>query len=140
MTESTKMLRICFLVALMAMLGSLFFSDVLGYPPCILCWYQRIAMYPLVLIFGTALWRGDQSGFRYAAPLIVIGLLIAAYHNLLYYEFIPDSITPCKQGISCTSKQVEILGFLTIPLMSFLSFIVLAALSVLGMRASEEQK
>ena len=125
MLNSNNLLRFSFILSLIATLGSLFFSEILKYPPCVLCWYQRICMYPLVLIFGAAIWGGDSKFHRYALPLLISGLIIAIYHNLLYYGIIPDSITPCTQGISCTSKQVEYLGFITIPLLSLASFILI---------------
>lgn len=118
-------LRISFVISLIATLGSLYFSEILNYPPCVLCWYQRICMYPLVIIFFTAIWTNDKNYFKYALPLLLLGTTIAIYHNLLYYDVIPDSITPCTQGISCTSKQVEWIGFITIPLLSLTAFLIL---------------
>lgn len=129
--NSNLILRASFVIALVATLGSLFFGEVLKYPPCTLCWYQRICMYPLVLIFGSAIWYEARNFIRFSFPLSVIGFAIACYHNLLYYGIIPDSITPCSQGVSCTSKQVEILGFLTIPLMSWVSFLILISLAAI---------
>jgi disulfide bond formation protein DsbB len=123
-----------FLVALAATLGSLFFSDVMGYPPCVLCWYQRIAMYPLVAVFGTAIWIQDKSPFRFAYFLILAGWIIAFYHNLLYYNVIEESITACEQGISCTSRYIEWLGFITIPLLSLMAFTIIAFLAILDFR------
>lgn len=93
-------------------------------------------MYPLVVILGSALWNDESRFYRAALPLSTIGLLIAAYHNLLYYGIIPDSITPCSQGVSCTSKQVEIFGFLTIPLMSLISFMLLTSLGFIAMKTT----
>lgn len=133
-------LKISFLVALMATLGSLFFGEVLKYPPCTLCWYQRICMYPLVIVFGSAIWTGDRGYWKSSLPLTLIGFVIASYHLLLYYGWIPDSITPCSQGVSCTTKQIEIFGFLTIPLMSWLSFLVLTVLGLIAMKAPQENK
>lgn len=89
-------------------------------------------MYPLVIILGSALWSEDKRFYRTALPLSGIGLLIAVYHNLLYYKIIPDSITPCSQGVSCTTKQIELLGFLTIPLMSLISFLILFTIGILA--------
>jgi len=123
-------LRAGFVIALAATLGSLFVSEVLGYPPCVLCWYQRIAMYPLTVVFGVALWSEDRSYPRYSLPFCVLGLLIAGYHNLLYYGVIPEAITPCQQGVSCTDRQVELLGFITVPLMSLATFICIGALGI----------
>ncbi len=111
--------------ALVAMLGSLFFSEILGFPPCILCWYQRIAMYPLVLLFGIAILRNDKKIYIYALPLAVIGFVIAFYHNLLYYGILPESIAPCQAGVSCTTKFIEFFGFVTIPFLSLVSFVVI---------------
>jgi len=132
------LIKSSFLLALMATLGSLYFGEVLKFPPCTLCWYQRICMYPLVVIFGSALWTGDEKYFRNSLPLSLLGLFIASYHNLLYYGLIPDSITPCSQGVSCTSKQVEIFGFLTIPLMAWISFLALSILGILALKASKK--
>lgn len=107
------------------MLGSLFFSLVMGLPPCDLCWYQRIAMYPLVLILGLGLFKKDRTSLDYAFPLVIIGWLIAAYHNLLYYNIIPETMAPCKAGISCTTRYIEWFGFVTIPLLSLTAFTVI---------------
>lgn len=117
---------LAWIIALVAMVGSLFFSEVMQLPPCVLCWYQRIAMYPLVLIIGIGIISRDASMKSYALPLTLIGLAISIYHNLLYYGIIPESITPCTQGISCTSRQIEWLGFITIPLMALTAFISIA--------------
>jgi disulfide bond formation protein DsbB len=110
-------------IALVATVGSLFFSEVMNLPPCVLCWYQRIAMYPLVLIVGVGIVLRDARLKYYALPVSVGGLLIAIYHNLLYYSILPDSIAPCTQGISCTAVQIEWLGFITIPLMALTAFV-----------------
>lgn len=110
------------IIALTATVGSLFFSEVMDLPPCVLCWYQRIAMYPLVLIIGGGILMRDGRMKFYALPVCLIGLAIAVYHNLLYYGLIPESITPCAEGISCTSRQIEWLGFVTIPLMALTAF------------------
>lgn len=88
-------------------------------------------MYPLVLIIGIGIAFGDDRWKLYALPLAVIGLIIAVYHNLLYYHIIPDSLTPCTQGISCTSRQIEWLGFITIPVLSLAAFVIIIALLVL---------
>jgi len=88
-------------------------------------------MYPLTILYFVALWTDDSKVSKYSSPLLVIGTLIAIYHNLLYYGIIPDSITPCTQGISCTSKQIEWLGFITIPLLSLTAFVLLAIFETL---------
>ncbi len=117
--------------------GSLFFSEVMELPPCVLCWYQRIAMYPLVLIIGVGIILNDRRMKAYALPFGLIGLAIAVYHNLLYYGFIPESITPCTEGVPCNAVQIEWLGFITIPLMGLASFISIA-LCLLFYRSEEK--
>jgi disulfide bond formation protein DsbB len=116
---------LAWVIALLAMVGSLFFSEVMQYPSCTLCWWQRIALYPLVFVIATGIILRDRRMKYYALPLCLSGLAIAVYHNLLYYGIIPQSITPCSQGVSCTETQIEWLGFITIPLMSLAAFIVM---------------
>jgi disulfide bond formation protein DsbB len=130
--------RLSFLIATVATAGSLYFSEAMGYPPCVLCWYQRICMYPLVIIYFVALWTEDTKVTKYTLPLIIIGAGIAIYHNLLYYSIIPDSITPCTQGISCTTKQIEWLGFITIPLLSLTAFVILFILETLKLKCQRK--
>lgn len=120
-----------FVVSLVGTFGSLFFSEVMRFPPCALCWYQRIFLYPLILIFGVAVWTDDAGYRKYAFPVAVVGLLIAVYHNLLYYGLIAEALAPCTQGASCSSKQLELFGFITIPLLSMVGFLVIVALLVL---------
>jgi disulfide bond formation protein DsbB len=122
---------LAWVIALVATVGSLFFSEIMDLPPCVLCWYQRIAMYPLVLIVGTGIILRDARLKYYALPLCLIGLAISIYHNLLYYGLIPESITPCTEGISCTSRQIEWLGFITIPLMALTAFLGVALCLIL---------
>jgi disulfide bond formation protein DsbB len=124
------------IVSLIATLGSLFFSEVMRLPPCVLCWYQRICMYPLVIVSTVGLIGRDAGAARYAWPLAVLGLAVAVYHNLLYYHLIPDSITPCAQGVSCTTRQIEWLGVITIPLLSLTAFaIIVVSLLVFRQRS-----
>ena len=125
--------------ALVATAGSLFFSEVMELPPCVLCWYQRIAMYPLVLVVGTGIITRDGRWKSYALPLEVVGLAVSVYHNLLYYGVIPESITPCKQGISCTTVQIEWLGFITIPLMALTAFVLVTVLTLLHKAGARER-
>lgn len=118
-------LFIAWVISLVATLGSLFFSEVMNYPPCVLCWYQRICIYPLVLVLGMGLLFDDKSVFKFTLPQVFVGWGIALYHNLLYYKWIPENLAPCKRGISCTSIHLEWLGFITIPLLSFIAFTLL---------------
>lgn len=115
-------------LVLVSVAGSLFFSEVMDLAPCVLCWYQRIAMYPLVLIIGIGIVLNDRRWKVYALPLAIAGLTLAAYHNLVYYGVIPESLTPCTQGVSCSERQIEWFGFITIPLMGLASFLTLSAM------------
>jgi disulfide bond formation protein DsbB len=122
---------VAFTQALLATVGSLYLSQIVHLPPCLLCWYQRICMYPLVIILGVGILRKDKNLYQYALPLAVIGWVIALYHSLLQWKIIPDSLAPCVQGVSCTTVQVHLLGFITIPFMSLVAFsIIIAALIV----------
>jgi disulfide bond formation protein DsbB len=113
---------VAWLIALSATLVSLFFSEVMDLPPCSLCWYQRICLYPLVLVIGVGIVLRDGKLTRYALPLVVAGLGFAVYHNLLYYGVIPESLAPCKVGVPCSSRQINWLGFIGIPLMALGGF------------------
>jgi disulfide bond formation protein DsbB len=130
---------LAWVIALIATVGSLFFSEVMGLPPCVLCWYQRIAIYPLVLIIGTGIIMRDGRMRNYALPLCLAGLAVSAYHNLLYYGVIPETLTPCSQGGSCTERQIEWFGFVTIPLMGLASFAAVA-LCLIFYRPEEEEE
>lgn len=129
------MLFLCWLLAGIATLGSLFFSETMQFAPCVLCWYQRIFLFPLVFIFTTGLLCHDRQAVIYGLPLTVAGWLIALYHNLLYVGIIPESIQPCAKGVSCTENYIEFFGFLSIPLLSLLAFTtLLILLSILKRR------
>jgi disulfide bond formation protein DsbB len=120
-----------FAVSLAAMLGSLYFSEIAHFPPCVLCWYQRICMYPLVLIIGYSIYLRNRLVVWPAFVLASVGWLIGLYHNLLYYEILPEAAAPCIAGVSCTTKFIEWFGFVTIPLLSFMGFtIILIALTI----------
>ena len=116
------------LIATLATLGALFMSEIMGFAPCVLCWWQRIFMFPLVLILALGLFPFDAKVVRYALPLALIGLLIAGFHVLLTMGIIPESLAPCRQGIPCKTIQIEWFGFVTIPLLSFLAFLTLNGL------------
>ena len=119
------------LVASVATLGALFFGEVMQLPPCVLCWYQRICMFPLVLILPVGMFPLDPKIVRYALPLAAIGWLIAGFHVLLTAGVIPESIKPCTQGVPCSEKVIEWFGFVTIPLLSVVAFSTIIALLVL---------
>ncbi len=124
--------------ALVATLGSLFFSEILKYPPCVLCWYQRICIYPLVAIIPVGIIKKDKNLPFYVLPLSLVGLAISFFHNLLYYKWIPDTLAPCVNGTSCTTKFIEWFGFVTIPLLAFIAFLVITICMVIYWRANKK--
>ena len=122
-----NLLYIAWITAVVSMLGSLYFSDVLGLVPCSLCWYQRIVMYPLVLIIGIGIIKKDKHFYDYALPLSVIGGAMAFYQNLLYYNVISETLAPCTFGISCVTRYISLLGFIDIPLLALFASIIITA-------------
>jgi disulfide bond formation protein DsbB len=113
---------IAWVLALVGMLGSLYLSDIRHIPPCNLCWYQRILLYPLVLIIPVGIMRKDKKLYQYVLPLTILGMIVAFYHILLQNNIISESIAPCTANIPCNVKSFELFNFLTIPMMSFLTF------------------
>jgi len=113
---------ITLILVIVSTLASLYFSEILHLVPCVLCWYQRIAMYSLVPVVTVGILLKDKNFPLYVLPLSTIGLGIAAYHNLLYYHFLPESIAPCTAGVSCTSRFFQIFGFIDIPFGSLVAF------------------
>lgn len=118
------------LIATLSTAGSLFFSYVMEFAPCVLCWYQRICLFPLVVILARGLFPFDRGVVRYALPLAILGWIVAAYHNLVYAGIVPESLQPCAKGVSCTEEYIELFGFLSIPMMALLGFTVLAGVLV----------
>lgn len=120
-----NVLYIAWVTALLGMVGSLYFQYVLHFQPCVLCWYQRIAMYPLVIILGVGIMGKDKNFLWSALPLSIVGLLISIYQNLLYYGILPEAAAPCTLGVSCTTRYINLFGFLDVPQLSLLSFIAI---------------
>ncbi len=124
-------LFLCWLLVSVSAMGSLFFSSVMEFAPCVLCWYQRIFLFPLVLILAIGLFPFDKKVVKYTLPLAIVGWLTAAYHNLLYAGIIPKSLQPCSQGVSCTEEYINLFGFLSIPMLSLLSFSTIITLLII---------
>ncbi|PHO19488.1 disulfide bond formation protein B [Malaciobacter molluscorum LMG 25693] len=126
------MVFLSFLISLIATFGSLFFSEVMQFIPCTMCWYQRIFMYPLVIIFLMGLLYPDEKTFKYSIVLVIIGWFFSVYHNLLMFKIIPEDIVPCVQGVPCSTEYINWFGFITIPFLSFVSFSLILILLFLG--------
>lgn len=110
-------------IALAATLGSLFFGEVMKLPPCTLCWYQRICLFPLAAILAVGIILRDDRMPAYALPFVAAGLGLSVYHNLIYYGVIPEDLSPCTGGVPCSTRQLELFGFVTIPLLALLAFV-----------------
>lgn len=131
-------LYLAFLQAWAATLGSLYFSEIKGLFPCQLCWYQRIFMYPLAVIFAVAIYRKDKQIAYYALPLSVLGATVALYHYLIQWTALKE-INPisCSVINDCSQKQVVYLGFITIPLFSLAAFLVITFLMLYLIKISK---
>ena len=122
-------------VALVATLGSLYYSEVADFPPCRLCWFQRIGMYPLALVLPIAAWRRDRQVRWYALPLAVVGGAVSIYHMLIErYPSLESS--SCEITNPCSTIWVEKFGYLTIPTMALSGFVLIALLLVLPQESS----
>ena len=105
------------LVSLVAVSGSLFYSEIVGFEPCVLCWWQRVFIYPQVIIFATALWKRNSHAFLYSVPLVSLSLILSMYHEYVYMG--GQSILPCTAlGGACSKIYVMAFGYITIPMMS----------------------
>ena len=117
-------------IALLATLGSLWFSEEAGFPPCELCWYQRIAMYPLVVVLGIAGFRDGASARLAGLVLALAGLAVSIWHNII--ETFPDIESgSCDPAAPCTVRWVEGLGFWTIPRMAAACFVLIIGLTAI---------
>ncbi|PIC56700.1 disulfide bond formation protein B [Sporosarcina sp. P12(2017)] len=120
------LLYVAWVVSLVAMFGSLYFSEVKGYIPCELCWYQRILMYPLTLLLGIATFQNDTTVKKFVLPLALIGGSISFMHYL--EQKIPGfgGIKPCVSGVPCNAEYINWFGFVTIPFLALMAFVIIA--------------
>ena len=120
-----------FIIVLGAFVGSLFYSEIAGFPPCSLCWYQRIFIYPqIILLAGALIWR-DRTIARYLLPLSIIGGIIALYNS--YIQYGGSALISCgtdPSAINCSQRLVFEFGYITLPLMSLTAFVLLILLAV----------
>lgn len=131
----TNALYLAWFVALASTLGALFIGEVMGRTPCVLCWYQRIAMFPLALILGVACFLSDTSVRRYVLPLAAIGGLIALWHSLLFAGIISQPLQPCERnGPSCSGEDQVLFGVLPLPFLSLGAFTAIIALLIIPYR------
>jgi disulfide bond formation protein DsbB len=136
MNRPWTLLLLAWLVATTAALGALFIGEVMGMTPCVLCWYQRIFMFPLAIILGIACFIDDRRGAVYGLTLALGGLAMAGYHTLLVAGLIPKAWLPCSAGVSCADQKLEILNGVQIPWLSLAAFVTLAFLLIVYLRKS----
>jgi disulfide bond formation protein DsbB len=128
------------LVALVATGGSLYFSEVRLFTPCSLCWYQRIMMYPLVILLGIASYRQDKRIIPYVLPMALLGGSISLFHYL--EQKVPGFGAPalCRTGgVPCNTDYINWLGFITIPFLALTAF-TLITLLLLGTRLAQRSE
>jgi disulfide bond formation protein DsbB len=122
-------LYVAFSIALTGTLGSLYYSEVAGFVPCTLCWYERILMYPLALITLIGIVKQDEGVADYVLPLSILGIGISTYHYLLQLGVFPHEAV-CSIGIPCDLRYVSYGGFVTIPLMAWAAFVVITGVAI----------
>ena len=137
-SRAWTMVFVAWLIASASTLGALFFGEVMKLPPCSLCWYQRIFMFPMMLILPFGLFPFDRNVVRSLLPLAGFGMLLAVVHVLLVEGIIPERIAPCRQGVPCSETVIEWFGFVTIPLLSFLAFAAIVVLMSLSLSRSSK--
>jgi disulfide bond formation protein DsbB len=135
-----KPLLLAWVAALIATIGSLYFSEVLHYIPCTLCWYQRIFMYPLAIILGIAFYQNDKGITKYALPLSIVGMVISGYHTVLQKVPYLQQFEMCTSGVPCSEDYLNWLGFITIPMLAFIAFtIITISLLLMAYKQKKEE-
>ena len=129
-----------FVVAAIATGGSLFFSQIAGFPPCELCWFQRICMYPLSILLLLMAWNNDNRAARYLFPLPIVGAGVSIYHLLIENKVIKEP-TACLASATggCGTKWINELGYITIPTLALTGFLLLIGFLVLATTETTEQ-
>jgi disulfide bond formation protein DsbB len=123
--------------ALTAMLGSLYYSEIAGFVPCTLCWYQRILMYPLTLIILVGIIKQDEYLPDYVLPFSIIGMGVSTYHYLIQLGVF-EHPAACSVGIPCNLRYVDYFGFVTIPLLTLTAFVLITVVMAVTKWANRE--
>ncbi|MBN8192649.1 disulfide bond formation protein B [Bacillus sp. NTK074B] len=138
--KADSLLFLAWASSLIATLGSLYFSEIMKYEPCELCWYQRILMYPMVILLGVAYVRKDFQAALYSTILSGIGLIVSIYHySIQKVSFLSESAPACGR-VPCTGEYINLFGFVTIPFLAMTGFIIIFITSVLVLKAVKEDK
>ncbi|MCM3441351.1 disulfide oxidoreductase (plasmid) [Metabacillus halosaccharovorans] len=125
------LLYIAWFVSIVATLGSLYFSEIRGFIPCELCWYQRILMYPLTLILGVGTFQNDSTVKKFVLPMSIVGGFVSLMHYL--EQKVPGfgGIKPCVNGVPCSAEYINWFGFITIPFLALTAFSIITVLMIL---------
>lgn len=129
-----KPLLFAWVTSIIAMGGSLFFSEWMGFIPCTLCWYQRILMYPFVVFLGIAFYRNDQAIYKYVLPMSVIGMLVSSYHYALQKIPALHEFATCTSGVPCSGQYINWFGFVTIPFLALIAFTMITLMMLLMLK------
>lgn len=124
--------------ALAAMFGSLYFSEIMHYPPCSLCWYQRILIYPLVVIVPAGILIKDKKLPIYVLPFTLAGIIMALYHQLLQVGIISEQLAPCGLGISCKVNYFNLFNIISLPLLSLAAFAFITVCMLIFLRSNRK--
>ncbi|PEL10564.1 disulfide oxidoreductase [Bacillus sp. AFS017336] len=125
MKKHQSILFFTWIVSIIATLGSLSFSVINHWTPCSLCWYQRIFMYPIVFIVGIAVYKNKIKDVIYVLPLSLIGMCISIYHILIQkVPAMKETATQCGP-VPCTGDYLNWFGFITIPMLAFVAFLLI---------------
>lgn len=134
----TYSLYLAWVVSLVALCGSLYFSEIMRFEPCKLCWFQRICMYPLVILLGMAAYKDDHAIIPYARTLSIIGMGISLFHYLEQKVPGMQNVLPCTTGVPCSGQYINYLGFITIPFLALIAFSLITILLTVGKKRKEE--
>lgn len=134
---SSKRTGIAWIISLVAVLGSLYFSEIAGFVPCQLCWYQRILLYPLAIIIGIGLYFDEDKLPWYVLPFSVTGVFVSTYHYLHQKTDLFSSVGACTQGVPCSGEYINWLGFITIPFLALTAFVSITVLMMSRMKGAK---
>ncbi|ODG89733.1 MULTISPECIES: disulfide oxidoreductase [Bacillaceae] len=136
MKKQQSILFFTWIVSIIATLGSLSFSVINHWTPCSLCWYQRIFMYPIVFILGIAFYKNKIKDVIYVLPLSLIGMCISIYHILIQkVPALKETATQCGP-VPCTGDYLNWFGFITIPMLAFVAFLLINVCCITLLRKS----
>lgn len=133
-------LYIAWIVAVVATLGSLYFSEIRGFIPCELCWYQRILMYPLSIILGIAAYYDEEKIKKYVLPISILGIFVSSFHYMK--QKLPGfaAIKPCTQGVPCNLQYINWFGFITIPFLALIGFTLITLLLLIKKKQANNKE